>query len=400
MSPVIIALALIGGVLNLNWISEETPQIIRTPLGDRIVLVGAPGAGRPGAPLLPLVPLTVALPEGAIADSVKIISTGSFDLSHDFHPMPAQMGVPGSRPEDFSLTTADPEAFSESLDFSVRLAGQGTLMGYPVADIVLNPVSWDPTTGQLDWAENFSFQLYYHIGDQVTRIPARGMTGAALAYEIISSSVINPHDIPTAVSAPATELPWGEYLIIADDDLAAAFEPLAEWKTQKGIPAKIVNMSYITATYPGVDDAQKLRFFLYDIYQDSPPTYILLAGDTPGVPHRNCYATAEGYVEFPSSDLYYQDMNDPAPGVDAWNLDGDNIWGELNGDDSMDYHPDYVLGRASVESVSEAEIFVEKVFTWEKVLRVKRRLIHSIPPLHGTSRSSTRAPAPRATMQQ
>ncbi len=58
-------------------------------------------------------------------------------------------------------------------------------------------------------------------------------------------------------------------------------------------------------------------------------------------------------------------MNDTAPGVDAWDLDGDGTWGELNGDDNMDYHPDYILGRASVETVAEADIFVNKVLTWE-----------------------------------
>ena len=180
----------------------------------------------------------------------------------------------------------------------------------------------------------------------------------------MNSAVANPGGF-TPLPAASGDLPWGEYLIIADDDLAGAFEPLAEFKTWKGVEARIVTISTITDLYSGVDDAQKLRNFLFDIYQDSPPTYILLAGDTPGIPHRNCYATAEGYTGDPSSDLYYQDMNDTAPGVDAWDLDGDGTWGELNGNDNMDYHPDYILGRASVETVSEAEIFVDKVLAFE-----------------------------------
>ncbi|MCK5130876.1 MAG: hypothetical protein KAR40_01825 [Candidatus Sabulitectum sp.] len=365
MSSVLLAIALTGAVLNLKWSAEDAPRILETPLGDRIVMVGAPSVGRPGAPLFPRVPLTVALPEGAVADSIKITGTSTIPLSYDYDPMPAQMGVPISRPGDFSITPADARAFSRSVDTSVRLEGQGTLMGYPVADIILNPVSWNPNTRKLIWTESADLQLYYHFEAQHTGLPSRGMNGAALASEIVATSVINPQDIPLAPSSPATELPWGEYLIIADDALAAAFEPLAEWKTMKGIPARIVEMSYITGAYSGVDDAQKLRFFLYDIFQDSPPAFILLAGDTPGIPHRNCYATAEGYVDYPSADLYYQDMNDTAPGVDAWNLDGDAIWGELNGDDNMDYHPDYILGRASVETVAEAEIFVSKVLLWE-----------------------------------
>lgn len=365
MGSLFLAIALTGSVLTLNWSGEDVPLILETPMGDRILMIGAPSVGTPGAPLFPMVPLTVALPEGAVADSIIIVSIETIPLSYDFMPMPAQIGVPISRPEDFRFTSADAEAFSKQVSSSVRLTGQGTLMGYPVADILLNPVSWDPNTLNLNWTEAAELQLYYHFEAQSPRVPSRGIVGGAIASGIVQIAVINPHDMPVSVISSTTELPWGEYLIIADDALASAFEPLAEWKTQKGIPAAIVEMSYITDAYSGVDDAQKLRFFLSDIFQDSPPTFILLAGDTPGIPHRNCYATAEGYEDYPSADLYYQDMNDTAPGVDAWDLDGDGIWGELNGEDNMDYHPDYVLGRASVETAAEAEIFVNKVIAWE-----------------------------------
>ncbi|MCK5785371.1 MAG: T9SS type A sorting domain-containing protein [Candidatus Sabulitectum sp.] len=365
MNFMILVMALTSGILNLNWSAENSPEIIRTPLGDRISITGIPSVGKPGAPLFPQVPLTAALPQGAVADSVRIVSTSSIPLSFNYHPMPAQMGVPISRPEDFRLTAADPRAFSTPVNASVHLTGQGNLMGYPVADLVLNPITWNPETKELIWTESMELQIYYHINSTSQAIPSRGITGSAIASSIVSTAVLNPADIPVAPASSTTDLPWGEYLIIADDGLAAAFEPLAEWKTQKGIPAKIVEMSFITNQYSGVDDAQKLRFFLYEIFQDSPPTYVLLAGDTPGVPHRNCYATAEGYTGDPSADLYYQDMNDTAAGVDAWNLDGDDIWGELNGNDNMDYHPDYILGRASVETVTEANAFVNKVIAWE-----------------------------------
>ena len=368
MGSLFLLIAVTSSILNLQWSGESAPVILQTPMGERISMVGAPSTGTPGAPLFPAVPLTVALPEGAVADKVVVLNASTIPLSYDYNPMPAQMGVPISRPADFALTIADEMAFSKPVEISATLEGQGTLMGYPVADIVLNPVSWDADSKDLVWAESVELQLHYHLDSNYDQVPSRGIDGDMLASQIVATSVINPLSLPSissVCSTPATDLPWGEYLIIADDDLAEAFEPLAEWKTQKGIPTVIVEMSYITGAYTGVDDAQKLRFFLHDIYQDSPPTYILLAGDTPGVPHRNCYATAEGYEGDPSSDLYYQDMNDTAPGVDAWNINGNSVWGELEGVDNLDYHPDYVLGRASVESVAEAGIFVNKVLTWE-----------------------------------
>lgn len=364
MVSVILVLSVFSSVLNFSWSAESTPEVIDSYLGQRIVIEGIPSSGSPGSPLLPKAPLMAVLPEGAVADRIVITGTNSYLLSNNFEPMAAQIGVPFSRPEDFVVTPPDEIAFSQEIDFSARLENQGTLMGYPVVDFVLTPVSWNPLTKQLHCATEIQFQLFYHFEPNSNSIPQRGIAGSQVVQEIISASVLNPEDAGI-VTTPLTDLPWGEYLIIADDALADSFEPLAEWKTQKGIETKIVLMSYISAEYSGVDEAQKLRFFLNDIYQDTPPTYILLAGDTPGIPHRNCYATAEGYVDDPSSDLYYQDMNDTAVGVDAWNLDGDDTWGELDGSDNMDYHPDYILGRASVETPAEAGIFVNKVITWE-----------------------------------
>ncbi len=364
MTALMILLALTGASFEVNWTAESVPAVVTGPMGDRIVMEGVPSIGAPGTPLMPAVPLTVILPAGAVVDGVKIEDSNPRLVSSFFVPMPAQMGVPLSRPGDFSVTPADMDAFGRTINLDAKIQGQGTLMGYPVADLVIRPFQWDPATKNLSFTESMTLRVEYHFESSAAQIPIRGISGSQTISSILESSVINPEMIP-ATDLYTSELPWGEYLIIADDLLAESFEPLAEFKTWKGIETKIVNISYITDAYSGIDDAQRLRNFLFDIYQDNPPTYILLAGDTPGIPHRNCYATAEGYTGDPSSDLYYQDMNDTAPGVDAWNLDGDGIWGELNGDDNMDYHPDYILGRASVETTSEADIFVGKVLAWE-----------------------------------
>ncbi len=364
MTVLAMILVLTGAALEFTWTSDAVPETVQGPLGTRVVLEGAVPAGAPGTPLIPVVPLTVLLPAGAVARSVEVTAVDEHILEYDFLPMPAQRGVPLSMAGTFTPAQANPEAYRRPINMGATLQGQGTLMGYPVADILLMPFSWDEGSGELAFAGNVTVVVHYDFQGSVNSIPSRGIAGTTEISSIMNSAVANPGGF-TSLPAASLYLPWGEYFIIADDGLAGAFEPLAEFKTWKGVEARIVTISTITDLYSGVDDAQKLRNFLFDIYQDSPPTYILLAGDTPGIPHRNCYATAEGYTGDPSSDLYYQDMNDTAPGVDAWDLDGDGTWGELNGNDNMDYHPDYILGRASVETVSEAEIFVDKVLAFE-----------------------------------
>jgi len=358
-----ILLVLSANGITFTWSPQSQPIVTGTVIGQRVHLQGVPSVASPGAPLLPLAPLMVVLPAGATADSVTFNVTGSSVFPSRVRPSPAQRGVPISRYSDFEFTPENPEAYSRSTDVVARLEGQGTLMGYPVAEIVVRPVSWNPETSLLTVTCAMDVTVHYHFGGQIQGPRARGALGSLVAADVVRRAVINPQDV---VPYPVTEdLPWGEYLIVTSGALEAAFEPLAEWKTLKGVPARIVTMDYIDDAYSGVDAAQRLRFFLWDVFQGTPPTFILLAGDTPGVPHRNCYATAEGYVDYPSADIYFQDMNDTAPGVDAWDMNGNGVWGELNGVDNLDYHPDYIIGRASVENTSEAALFIGKVLAYE-----------------------------------
>lgn len=356
-------LVLAANSMTFTWSPQEQPTVTGSIIGQRVQLQGVPSLASPGAPLLPLAPLMVALPAGAVADSVTFAVTESSVYPMRVRPAPAQRGVPISRYSEFVFTPENPEAYAFGTDVMARLEGQGTLMGYPVADIALRPIAWDPETGLLTVTCSMDVTVHYHYGGQMYGPTSRGALGSEVAADVVRRAVENPQDV---LPFPVTDdLPWGEYLIVTSDALEAAFEPLAEWKTLKGVPSRIVTMGYIDGAYSGVDAAQRLRFFLWDIFQGTPPAFVLLAGDTPGVPHRNCYATAEGYVDYPSADLYFQDMNDTAPGVDAWDMNGNGVWGELNGLDNLDYHPDYIIGRASVENTSEAALFIGKVLSYE-----------------------------------
>ncbi|MBN1433387.1 hypothetical protein JW921_01415, partial [Candidatus Fermentibacterales bacterium] len=315
--------------------------------GDFFSMTGAANVASPGDPLLPLMPVYVALPRDAVVDGVAVTSVCERSLPGFFDIQPAQMGVPLSRPEDFVYTPPDASGFAGDTDEIYPLlsfSGQGRLMGYCVGDFALRPLAWDPTTGVVRLRERVEFVVRYHIepGSASAALPlARSAHAEELSMELLRRTVVNPGDVgPSgATIAPSRDLPWGEYLIITSEALESAFEPLAEYKTTKGVPAAIVTVEYINANYSGVDEAQRIRHFLRAIYDDTPPTYVLIGGDVDQVDARNCWATAEGYVGDPAADLYYQDMNDTAPGADCWDHDNDGTWGEIP-DDIMDYHPD------------------------------------------------------------
>ncbi len=358
-----------AGEMTVIWESPVSkPDVKESPFGEYFYIPGATNCGIPGDPSLPVFPITVLLPANAHVDSITVIHFDEIVLPGSYDIKPVQVGVPLSRPELFSPTSRNPESYSETPDYKRVIPGdQGGLMGNNILNMRIFPVFWDPVSTRATYTRSITMKIHYHSSGDIQPSPiGRGITGLAVMEDLLERTVLNADqiifsDVPLV---SAKDLPWGEYLIVTRDSLVSVFESLAQYKTMKGIPASIVTMEYIELAYTGIDAAQKLRFFLRDIYDDSPPTYILLGGDTPLVPHRNCWATAEGYTGDPAADIYFQDMNDINVGTDLWDANGNGIWGEIDGDE-MDYHPDYFIGRASVENSSQADIFVNKVLAYE-----------------------------------
>ncbi|MCK4328698.1 T9SS type A sorting domain-containing protein [candidate division WOR-3 bacterium] len=87
------------------------------------------------------------------------------------------------------------------------------------------------------------------------------------------------------------------YLIITHDDLYEAICPLAEWKTKKGMLAKVVKLSEIG------NSASQIRTYITVAYNEweTKPEYLLLVGDDSKI-------EMPEYGGAPNSDNYYTDI--------------------------------------------------------------------------------------------
>ena len=57
------------------------------------------------------------------------------------------------------------------------------------------------------------------------------------------------------------------YVIVTNEEMSAAFERLAEWKTQKGVPAVVRTVEWISQNYrSGADLGESVRIFLQEAY--------------------------------------------------------------------------------------------------------------------------------------
>jgi hypothetical protein len=324
----------------------------------------------PGAPSLPILPVQLALPTGCRATGFEIIDENYITIDGSHYITPSSGCYPLSRPE--LALPAEPDAHIYGLDTaypaaSIELNSSSVLWGIPVAYLTVYPARWNPVSEQLEILSNLVIEVEYESDLSVNLVRRRTEASELRAQEIVRNMVVNPWDVSSSGAAlvDAKDLLYGQYVIITHPDYETIMEDLADWKTAKGIPANIYTTTWIETQYTFWDLQQEMRAFLTDC-RDEGTDYVLIVGDDDKVECRDAYMSTFGSTVNAPCDLYFSDINDTAPGADLWDTNFNHIWGEPA--DNIDYHPDLWVGRASVSTTGEAELFVNKVLFYEHMM--------------------------------
>ena len=268
--------------------------------------------------------------------------------------------------------TGRPEIYLDDRFYPQRLVGgfhQGFMGDSRLVSLHVSPFVWNPVSGELAFCDEIEIRVELEPS-RVAR-PVRPIAAGADRFgKSVKRIVANPEDIELFRAARgmhpilgASMLEEGdyEYVVVTVDSMAATFEPLVEWKNQKGVPAKCVTWEWIDLNYTGEAIQEKVRNFIIDAYQTWGTAWILIGGDTYIIPSRRVYAMdAQMGINGNKirADLYYSDLDG------SWNENGVNPYGEVA--DSVDMYPDIFVGRAPAENIAEAVVFVDKVLTYEK----------------------------------
>ena len=158
-----------------------------------------------------------------------------------------------------------------------------------------------------------------------------------------------------------------EYLIITSNALKSAFQPLADWKTMKGIRSKVLTTEEINAQYEntGTSLESRIKHALQDYYNGtySGLKYVLLGGDVNIVPSRMCnieFHSNNDYCDSTPTDMFYACFNNNF----EWDNNGNGVYGEL--DDNVDLAPEIVVTRVPINTSSQASSFVNRIVNYEK----------------------------------
>jgi len=303
-----------------------------------------------GKPMLPTVQLRLALPEGMAVTGVTVIDAAQRDLEGEYNICPAQpprrVSDPAG-PNDF--VAADAEAYASSEVYPAQLAEfsyQTDLAGQSIAVIRLHPLQYIASERRLRLCTSMQIRVDgvggYTCGDYLPGSISE--QGRAIYQRMLTGSVANPNDVELHVAdvppGPGCGVEPGQYdyVIITHANWVNAFQPLADWKTKKGIPTRIVTVDWIfnNGGYSG-DNPSMLRAFVQDAHDSWGATFFLLGGDTHILPAHSRYVMDE----WVPNDTYYADLDD-------------------------DWTCEVHVGRASVRNIAAIDTFVNKVLTYEK----------------------------------
>ena len=175
--------------------------------------------------------------------------------------------------------------------------------------------------------------------------------------ELMSASSIDTHslDIDGRI----------DYVVITNRELASAFKPLCQWKTEKGIFAKVITIEDIETNYEGKDTQLKIKNCLYDLCENHGLQYAMLGGDDYIVPVRGCYGlvkTSNSSTKDNSipADIYYSCFD----GCFDWDSNNNGIYGEI--DDNINFKQSLFLTRLPIRQSSHVKAFINKLLKYEK----------------------------------
>ncbi len=141
-----------------------------------------------------------------------------------------------------------------------------------------------------------------------------------------------------------------DYLIITTEIFESILEPLAIWKTQKGIISKIELVSDIDQTYEGMNLPEKIKNCISDYHSNNCTQWVLLAGDHNHIPTKyiTCYDGYSNDGDVVCCDSYYGDIN--------------NDWTQTN----FDYKMELYVGRLTANNKNEMQSLVQRILNYEK----------------------------------
>jgi PKD repeat protein len=309
------------------------------------------GTGAKGGPHTPVLDNLIEIPRNAtvqvVINAIREENVNFETLSGGLKLVPRQPGrvkspAAGKQPFVFDQGAYAKNAFNDNPWVTVEILG--SMRGVRVGRLTVNPFRYNPKTNTLNAATRLSFSVVFKNGDMALTKKTRAKYASPAftsAYAKIINYPVSDGSKDAVISSENRAYPL-TYVVVASDAFLASssLQEFIEWKRDQGFNVieastdDIFNSSKATV----VSDSTKrdrLKEYLKDLYDNgtTPPSYVLLVGDTGEIP--------PFIINDHITDLYYFTF-------------------------SGGYLPEAYYGRFPVHTLSELNAVVSKTLTYEK----------------------------------
>ena len=263
---------------------------------------------------------------------VSLPPTGNFsitDLKYEYEVIYIDKKIVPFGDQEGSIIS---EFYEKNYWFPSEIVSVGDpviMRGNRFVQITIAAIQYNPASDQIRILKdiNFNFEIDY----QKTENPLTKNVASNSFANIVEKNVYGAEAIRNADG--------GQYLFIVPNGTEALLEPLLRWKEQLGFKTRLATISETGSS------ADAIKAYIQNAYDnwETPPEYVILAGDVDG-----SFVVPSFYVE-----------GSYMPGT--WDV-SDHSYSLLEGDD---YFPDIFVGRLSVRSQLELNTIISKIINYE-----------------------------------
>ena len=216
-------------------------------------------------PEIPYLEINILLPENNTCDGFSYRIKDSVTIEGDI-TLKANSGVIPMSQISSVMPTDKKEYPQNNYPFEIKMLDEDIMDGYRYVALKVSPFSYNAKEKRLRYASEI--ELSIELEDAYLPHPATPFYGKKSIELMIKDLVINPEEfywpkqrIVRTKSSGSTQNDTIKYLIITSENLKNAFQTLANWKTAKGVKAKIETVEDIYNKYTVYSFS--LSFLLY-----------------------------------------------------------------------------------------------------------------------------------------
>ncbi len=308
---------------------------------SEIAIEGTYASGEIGTPELPASHQLLAVPFGA-TPRVNVLSYSTTDYRLSDYGIgtliPHQPSVrKDQRPEDVEFVynaAAYSNTRSLATEPEANIEVQGTLRGIRVGSLIINPVSYNPTTNTLRVFNDIEVEVSFD-GADIAETERMLLNTYSPYFNDVYSQMFNYRQILDVYDDHPDLMAYPVHMIvIAPQNYISTLEPWINWKTQKGFYMNVVTKEEAGSNYNAI------RSYVQNLYntgvnQGATPTFLVLVGDVAQIPNTTGSSTSK------VTDLYYGSVDN-------------------------DYFPDMFYSRMSAENTTQLTAIINKILQYEQ----------------------------------